>query len=228
MTRKKRLITNIQQAADEYEHAFVFSFENMRSAPFKVLRDELGDEGRFFLGSNKVMQLAMGRDAATSYRPNLYRLASMLVGQVGLLFTNKTHEEMKSFFATYGELDFARSGALATQDIVVPAGPLAAKLQHTMVPQLRKLGLPCELNHGVINVRTETTVCKEGDTLSAEAAQLAKLLDIKMAWFNLTLVASWSRDSELFSVEQPDLISMAASAATGPAASAAVASSSSA
>jgi mRNA turnover protein 4 len=214
MARKTRLVSNVQQAVDEYERAFVFSFENMRSAPFKVLRDDLGDDARFFLGSNKVMQLALGREAGSAYRPNLHRLASMLVGQVGLLFTNKTDAEMKKFFETYGELDFARSGALATQSIVVPAGPLAIKLQHTMVPQLRKLGLPCELNRGIISVRSETTVCKEGDTLTAEAAQLAKLLDVKMAWFNLTLVASWSREAETFKVEQPDLVALAAAAAS--------------
>lgn len=51
-----------------------------------------------------------------------------------------------SFFSKYSEMDYARSGMPATQDVVIPAGPL--NFQHTMVDQLRKLGLPVMLKTG--------------------------------------------------------------------------------
>ncbi|KAA0154748.1 hypothetical protein FNF27_03527 [Cafeteria roenbergensis] len=211
--RKSRLMDRIRAAIDEYDRVIVFSFDNMRSTPFKAMRETMAGHSRFFLGSNKVMQIALGRDAASAYRGGLNRVAAVLTGQVGLMCTNKTVEEVEKEFEEHGELDYARAGAIATQDIVVPAGELAGGLQHTMVPHLRKLGLPCELQKGVIMVRMETTVCKEGDRLTAEAAHLAKLLGVQMAWFSLSPVAVWERESEAFEAVVPGMGDASSSAA---------------
>jgi hypothetical protein len=43
--------------------------------------------GSFFLGSNKVMQVALGRDETTEFRPQLQALGVRLVGFAGLLCT---------------------------------------------------------------------------------------------------------------------------------------------
>ncbi len=51
-----------------------------------------------------------------------------------------------SFFSSFKERDFARGGMDAEEDVVIPAGPLP--FQHTMVDQLRKLGLPVMLKNG--------------------------------------------------------------------------------
>lgn len=49
---------------------------------------------RFFLGKNKVMRVALGRDEDEEYRDNLHKLALYLTGQVGLLFTNQPIEKV--------------------------------------------------------------------------------------------------------------------------------------
>lgn len=38
MERKASMVDRIQRYVDEYERVFVFSYENMRTAPFKELR----------------------------------------------------------------------------------------------------------------------------------------------------------------------------------------------
>jgi mRNA turnover protein 4 len=200
--RKNRLVEGIRTAVDSYERVFLFTYENMRSTPFKELRETMSDS-RFFLGSNKVMQVALGRDVDSAYRPGLENLSSVISGQVGLLFTNRSVKDIQGVFEKFGELDYARAGAVATQDIVIPPGPIE-DMQHTMVPQLRRLGLPCDLKKGIIHVRAETVVCREGKPLTAEAAHLAKLLAIPMAWFTIVPVAVWDRESEEFTVLRED------------------------
>ena len=49
---------------------------------------------RFFFGKNKVMSLALGRSISDEYRENLHKICSHLKGQTGLLFTNKTKEDV--------------------------------------------------------------------------------------------------------------------------------------
>ena len=49
---------------------------------------------RFFFGKNKVMSLALGRTTEDEYKDNLHKLSKHLRGQTGLLFTNKSKEEV--------------------------------------------------------------------------------------------------------------------------------------
>ena len=45
-------------------------------------------------GKNKVTMVALGKDAESEYRDNLHKMSAKLWGEKGLLFTNKTKEEV--------------------------------------------------------------------------------------------------------------------------------------
>lgn len=94
---------------------------------------------RFLFGKNKLISLAFGRSSESEYLTSLHKLTPYLVGNLGLLFTNKSREEVVSFFAGYSHPDYARSGNIAQEDSRIEVGPLE-QFQHTMEPQLRKLG----------------------------------------------------------------------------------------
>jgi hypothetical protein len=47
------------------------------------------------MGSNKVLQVALGKTSADELRTNLSQLSERLVGQVGLLFTKMSKEEVR-------------------------------------------------------------------------------------------------------------------------------------
>ena len=70
-----------------------------------------------------------------------------LRGSVGLLFTNKSKEEVEKWFKTFADSDFARSGFTAEETVSLDAGPLE-QFTHNMEPQLRQLGLPTALKKG--------------------------------------------------------------------------------
>lgn len=58
---------------------------------------------------------------------------------------------------------------------------------HSMDPQLRKLGLHTSLVKGVPSLAVAHEVCKAGKVLSAEQAQLLKLVGVQMATFQVNL-----------------------------------------
>lgn len=49
---------------------------------------------RFFFGKNKVMALGLGKTKETEGQNKLHKLTKHLVGQCGLLFTNKECDEV--------------------------------------------------------------------------------------------------------------------------------------
>lgn len=77
----------------------------------------------------------------------------------------------RSFFGSVREVDFARSGNVATRTVKVSKGPLE-ETPFSMAEELRKLGLPIELRHGVVNLIADKTICKEGDVLTPEQCRL--------------------------------------------------------
>ncbi|XP_021751037.1 mRNA turnover protein 4 homolog [Chenopodium quinoa] len=72
----KEVISNsIREAAEKFPSVYVFAFENMRNVKFKQFRDSIKSSGRFFLGSNKVMQIALGRSASDEIKSGLHKIS---------------------------------------------------------------------------------------------------------------------------------------------------------
>lgn len=76
-----------------------------------------------------------------------------------------------SYFESYECPDYARSGNIATEDVTINAGPLT-QFQHTMEPQLRKLGMHTSLKKGIVTLESDFVLCKKGDKLTPEQARL--------------------------------------------------------
>lgn len=71
-----------------------YRYKDMRNNSFKQLREKLRESSRFFLGSNKVLQVALGRESSDEVRENMHLLTEHIKGHVGLLFTELSKEEV--------------------------------------------------------------------------------------------------------------------------------------
>ncbi|KAI3836807.1 hypothetical protein MKW98_005140 [Papaver atlanticum] len=195
---KEGIVGTIRKAVEVYNSIYVFSFENMRNLKFKEFREKLKSSSRFFLGSNKVMQVALGRTDADEVRTGIHKVSQLLHGDAGICFTNLPKEEVERLFAEFQEHDFARTGTNATEKVELNEGPLD-QFSHEMEPFLRKQGMPVRLNKGVIELVADFVVCEEGKPLSPEASRILRLLGIKMATFQLHLICRWSpEDFEIY------------------------------
>lgn len=197
--RKETLFESIRACVEQYQRLFVFDVRNTRQRDMKQLRHEWQDSSRFFLGKNKVMQIALGKSQQDEFKKNLHLVGGHLTNICGLLFTNKTQEEVVNFFSKYQVDDFAKSGFVVDQEVSVDEGPLP-QFPHSMEQYLRKLGLPVMLKDGEIQLAQRFTICKAGDTLTPEQAKLLKLMDIKLSKFKILLKCIWSRDTCEFSL----------------------------
>ncbi|KAK7803847.1 hypothetical protein U0070_021518 [Myodes glareolus] len=101
----------------------------------------------------------------------VFQVSKRLRGEVGLLFTNRTKEEVNGWFTKYTEMDFARAGNKASLTVNLDPGPLK-QFPHSMEPQLRQLGLPTALKKAVVTLLSDYEVCKEGDVLTPEQARV--------------------------------------------------------
>ncbi|WOG97627.1 hypothetical protein DCAR_0416968 [Daucus carota subsp. sativus] len=195
---KETIVNSIRESVEKYNSVYVFNFENMRNLKFKEFRDQLRSTSRFFLGSNKVMQVSLGRSVADEIRTGLHKVSKLLRGDSGLCCTNLPKEEVEKIFSEYEDYDFARTGSIATETVDLKEGPLD-QFTHEMEPFLRKQGMPVRLNKGVVELVSDFVVCEEGKPISPEASRILRLLGIKMATFKLHLICRWSpEDFEVY------------------------------
>lgn len=194
--KKQEILEEIRRAVDAYENIYVFSTENMRNTKLKKLRGEWKDS-RFFFGRKRVAQVALGRSAEEEYADGIQQVSKKLTGNVGLLFSNRKHEDIVSFFEQYSELDFCRSGFVATEDVQLSAGPLDM-FEPSQEQNLRLVGLPVGLKRGVVTLLSDFTVCETGDVLSPERAKILEFLGIEMAKFRVKLLCHYRKSDGFF------------------------------
>lgn len=117
-----------------------------------------------------------------------------------MFFTSTPPDEVVEWFRGFAKPDFARAGNAATKEVVLPEGPIcmyndaSSPFPSSMDPQLRKLGLSTRLVKGVPSLAVPQVVCKKGDKLTPEQAQLLKLLGEQLAVFRIRLAGRWSED----------------------------------
>ena len=68
------------------------SFENIRAGPFKQIANKMREDTKFFLGKNKVIQVALGKSPETEIADNSHLLSKYMRGQVCLALSNKTKD----------------------------------------------------------------------------------------------------------------------------------------
>ncbi|PNS19339.1 hypothetical protein CAC42_2516 [Sphaceloma murrayae] len=204
--QKALLFSSIRTAVDLYANIFIFSVAHMRNTFLKDVRTHFSDS-RIFFGKTKVMAKALGQTDGEEAAPGLAKLAGLVDGSVGLLFTNREKAEVMEFFEGFSELDFARAGVKATRDVVVPEGQVFSRVgevpreedtpvPHSLEVTLRKWGMPTRLDKGKVMLDQEYTLCKEGETLNSHQTALLKVFGIAMVEFKITIKACWNKETE--------------------------------
>lgn len=166
------------------------------------------------MGKTKVMQVALGRTPETECVPGVVGLQEYMKGEIGLLFTNREPQEIEDYFKTYSELDYARSGAVASQAFRIPAGELHTAygveggeedpLPMSIEPTLRRLGVPTKIVRGKVFLEERPDdamdteegyeVCKEGDVLDSRQTSILKIFGMRMAEFTIDLKAVYNKN----------------------------------
>lgn len=155
------------------------------------------------MGRNRVIARALGTNESSEYLPQLHKISEELKGNVGLLFTNRSIQEVMDYFNNYSRRDYARSGFLATSTVDLPLGPVflnGEPFPHSLEPQVRKLGLPTQLQNGLVTLVAPFTICQKDDHLTPDQGRLLKLFLIEMAEFRLQLQSYWSKKDTSFHI----------------------------
>ncbi|XP_012217927.1 mRNA turnover protein 4 homolog [Linepithema humile] len=193
---KQRIIEDVKKCVEEYNRIFLISLQNTRNTKLFNLRAEWKDS-RLFFGKLRILALGLGKTQETEVADGIHKLANAMrnqsmKGQCGLLFTNRSKKQVTEWAEEYEEMEYARSGFVTPESLELPEGPLP-QFDHSMEPQLRRLGMPTSLQKGVITLIKPFKICQKGDVLTPEQAQILKLFDRPLAVFKLLLLGVYTK-----------------------------------
>lgn len=199
---KSKLIDSIRSTIDSYKTCILFIIENSRTIFIQKTRSHFSDS-KFFFGKNKILAKALGTSVEEEISPGIHELALKINGNIGLMFTNQSLQQVEEYFNQEKMIDFARCGGIATTTISIKAGALqrgSEPLPHNMEPLVRSCGLPTTLVKGVVTLLKDSTIVSEGDTINTSQAQLLKIFGIKMAECRLRMLGVYNVDDGFRSI----------------------------
>jgi len=184
----------VRSLVDQYERVFVYSLDNARNNHLKDLRAEFKSDSRFYQGKNKLTQVALGKSDENEYKTGIHKISQQLIGEVGLLFTNRPAEQVEEYFNKYNRAAFARANDLSNVTVLVKTGPLP-QFSHALEGHLReRLKLPVRLNEGVVDLMQDVFLAKDGVRIQPDQSRLLKLFGCAIADFNVKLVSKWEKE----------------------------------
>ncbi|CAH1429471.1 unnamed protein product [Lactuca virosa] len=162
------------QLLDAYTQVLVVAADNVGSNQLQSIRHGLRGDSVILMGKNTMMKRSIRIHAEKTGNKAFLNLVTLLIGNVGLIFTKGDLKEVREEVAKYKVGAPARVGLVAPVDVVVPPGNTGLDPSQTSFFQV--LNIPTKINKGTVEIITPVELIKKGDKVgSSEAALLAKL-----------------------------------------------------
>jgi large subunit ribosomal protein LP0 len=174
MEKKIKYDQKLCSFMDKYSKAFVVHADNVGSNQMMLIRKGLRPNSEVLMGKNTMMKRSIREYVARTGATEWNELADLLVGNVGVIFTQDDLSTVKDLIMTYKVPAPARMGAIAPCDVIVPAGGTGMDPSQTSFFQI--LNIPTKINKGTVEIVSDVFLVKKGDKVgSSEATLLAKL-----------------------------------------------------
>jgi len=173
--RKTRYIAKLNQLLGEYQNIITVQCDNVGSSQMQKVRLALRGKAALLMGKNTIIRKIV-RETAAEANPKLEALLPLLVGNIGLVFTNADLKEVRTIIQTNKVPAAAKVGTLAPNNVFVPPGPTGLDPGQTNFFQA--LNIPTKIVKGSIEINNEVHLIKEGEKVSASHVALLTKLNI--------------------------------------------------
>lgn len=171
---KTRMLNRVEELAKKYNTIIVSKLFKVRAGQLMLLRKNFKGELVMLVAKNNIAALGLERAGIK----HADEFLSKLDGQNALIFTNMNP------FKLYLSLEKskvnlpARSGDIATDEIVVPAGNTGIP-PGPVLSEFKEASVTTRIESGSIYVSKDSVVARPGDKISPKLAGLLSRLNLK-------------------------------------------------
>lgn len=198
--KKIEYFNKLHQLLTENKSLFLVGVDNVSSQQLHEVRKALRGEASVLMGKNTMVRRAFR--TFVQELPDLERLLPYIKGNVGFVFTNGDLKTIREVILANRVAAPARAGAVAPEDVYVPAGNTGMEPGKTSFFQA--LGVPTKITRGTIEITSDVQVCSTGNRLGASEATLLNMLNISPFTYGLSVEQIFD-DGQVFTPEILDI-----------------------
>ncbi|KAK6201711.1 60S acidic ribosomal protein P0 [Scheffersomyces amazonensis] len=185
-TREKKVeyFAKLRELLEEYKSIFVVGVDNVSSQQMHEIRKTLRGDGVVLMGKNTMVRRAIR--GFLSDLPEFEKLLPFVKGNVGFIFTNSDLKQIREVITSNVVAAPARAGAVAPEDVWVPAGNTGMEPGKTSFFQA--LGVPTKIARGTIEIVSDVKVVEKDGKVGPSEATLLNMLNISPFTYGMTVV----------------------------------------
>ena len=187
MVRDSKLkeVEELQKLIDSYIVVGVLNMHKLPARQLGQIRHKLG--GAKIKMSKKSLML---RAIESSKKKDMAKIKDNIEGSAALLFTNDNPFRLFRQLKDSRTPAAAKAGDIATSDIVIQKGSTGLS-PGPAISTLQKIGLKASVQGGKIAVLQDKTVCKTGEAITGDVANVLGMLKMEPLEIGLDLVAAY-------------------------------------
>lgn len=182
--KKVEYFAKLRELLEEYKSIFVVGVDNVSSQQMHEVRKSLRGRGVVLMGKNTMVRRALRGFLADL--PDYEKLLPFIKGNVGFIFTNEDLKDIRDVITSNRVAAPARAGAIAPDDVWVPA--INTGLEPGKTSFFQALGVPTKIARGTIEITNDVKVVEAGTKVGPSEASLLNLLNISPFTYGLSVV----------------------------------------
>jgi len=194
---KAREVEEIRGLLEKYKTIGVAGLQKVRAVQLQELKKRLQDIAYLRVIKNTLMRRAV---AKCKSKAGIENLEKFVIGSNIYLFSDLNPFKLVILLQKSRVLITAKSGDVASWDVVVPAGNTGLP-PGPIISQLSGVGLPTRIESGSVCINRDTLVVKQGEVIDARLASVLSKLGIKPVEAGLIMKAVYD-DGLIITEEQ--------------------------
>lgn len=174
--RNKLFIEKLRDYSSKYSIIGIIDVEGLPALQFQRIRSSLNKTAKVLIIKKNLIEIVLNE--LEDKRPGIKELIPKMSGIVGLVFTNNNPFTLYKFVKKSKSPAPAKAGQIAPKDIIVPAGPTGFA-PGPIIGELGSFKIKAGINAGKVEIKEDSLVVKEGETISAKLAGILTRLQIE-------------------------------------------------
>ena len=185
--KKQTLVQQLVAEVKEYPIVGVVDLHTLPAQQLQVMRRMLAkSKVKIVMARKRLLKRAL----EASQLKNVQELSDKIKGMPALILARDNPFTLYSIIQKNKSEAPAKPGQISPRDIVVKAGPTNFA-PGPIISELAAVGIKTKVEAGKLAVIQDTTIVKEGESISQKVSETLKRLDIRPMEIGLSLVAVW-------------------------------------
>ncbi|GAA5884138.1 hypothetical protein JCM16303_005934 [Sporobolomyces ruberrimus] len=190
---KLAYFAKLKDLIETYPSIFIVNVDNVGSNQMHQIRQALRGKGQILMGKNTLVRRAVRLILADN--PDFERFLPHVRGNVGFVFTSGDLKEIRDVILDNKVAAPAKAGAVAPNDVYVPAGNTGMEPGKTSFFQA--LNIPTKIARGTIEIVSDIHLVPAGQKVDASQATLLNMLNISPFTYGMKIIQIFS-EGQLF------------------------------